>query len=72
MSTTTNQGGNAVATIADVDARPPVQAGNTEFVVRTIAPFGNPEKVLRLGGAVTGSHAIELDKLLAASQDVFA
>ena len=72
MSTATNQGGNAVTTIADVDARPSIQAGNTEFVVRTIAPFENPEKVLRLGGAVTGSHAEELDRLLAASQDVFA
>jgi hypothetical protein len=67
-----NQGGNAVATVADVDARPPIQAGNTEFVVRTIAPFGDPEKVLKLGGAVTGSHAAEMDRLLAASQDVFA
>ena len=52
-----NQVGNAAAAVADVDARPPIQAGNAEFVVRTITPFGSPEKVLKLGGAVTGSHA---------------
>ena len=45
-----NQVGNAAAAVADIDARPPIQAGNTEFVVRTITPFGSPEKVLKLGG----------------------
>ena len=32
-----------VVEVADVDARPSIPAGNAEFVVRTIAPFGNPE-----------------------------
>ncbi len=57
---------------ADVDARPPVHMAGTEFVIRTIAPFGYPDKVLKIGGAVTGCGAMEMDQLLSNSQDIFA